>query len=103
MDTRQDASRRLETVPLPEGGKLTRRDVGEGSAMSAATTRPPGSLIVRTVLGDIPAERMGRTMCHDHILIDEGHVSFREPNDSRDAALLNRPVALDIFGWIPWN
>ena len=71
--------------------------------MSAATTTPPGDLVVRTVLGDIPAAQMGTTMCHEHILIDQGHVSFREPSDSRDAALVDRPVALDIFGWIQWN
>jgi phosphotriesterase-related protein len=71
--------------------------------MSEATSTPAGNLVVRTVLGDIPAERMGATMCHEHILIDQGHVSFREPSDSRDQGLADRPVALDILGWIQWN
>jgi phosphotriesterase-related protein len=62
-----------------------------------------GGLIVRTVLGDIPASDLGATMCHEHLLIDQGHVSYREPSDARGQAMSRRPVSLEILGWLQWN
>ena len=64
---------------------------------------PSGEMVVQTVLGDIPADSLGKTMCHEHLLVDQGHISFRPPDRPEDAPLADRPVALDIFGWLQWN
>lgn len=62
-----------------------------------------GRTVIQTVLGEIPADRFGITMCHEHVLVDQGHVSFREPATEREKAFARRPVALDMFGWLQWN
>lgn len=71
--------------------------------MPADTEPASGATVIQTVLGDIPADRFGITMCHEHVLIDQGHVSYREPTNDRDKAFSRRPVTLDIFGWLQWN
>ena len=75
----------------------------EGASVSGQGSSATAGQIVQTVLGPISAEKLGVTMCHEHLLIDQGHVSFRKPDNPSDAPLADRPVALDIFGWIQWN
>jgi 5-phospho-D-xylono-1,4-lactonase len=36
--------------------------------------------VVRTVLGDIPAERLGVTLCHEHLIIDSPLIADRFPH-----------------------
>ncbi|MDQ3097935.1 MAG: hypothetical protein M3Q61_07205, partial [Chloroflexota bacterium] len=60
-------------------------------------------MVIQTVLGDIAANELGTTMCHEHLLVDQGHISFRPPERPEDLPLADRPVALDIFGWLQWN
>jgi phosphotriesterase-related protein len=59
--------------------------------------------VIRTVLGDIDPADLGRTMCHEHLLVDQRIVSFREPADPEERALAYRPVTIDILGWLQWN
>ena len=49
----------------------------------------------RTILGDIPAEKMGVTYSHEHIVIDECYATFENPD-----FLLNDPqkIALELIG-----
>lgn len=73
--------------------------------MTASNDAPvrPGVPIVRTVLGDIPADDLGVTLPHEHLLLRQDHVSFREPDDAEGRALASRPVALDMLGWLQWH
>lgn len=59
--------------------------------------------VIRTVLGDIDPADLGPTMCHEHLLVDQRGVSFREPANPEDRELAHRPVSIDILGWIQWN
>lgn len=69
--------------------------------MDDALNRPRS--VIRTVLGDIEPEALGATMCHEHLLVDQRAVSFREPEDPAGKALAYRPVTIDILGWVQWN
>ena len=56
--------------------------------------------MVRTVLGEIPPERLGVTLSHEHIVIDSGHL-FWEPPGSDDPpevqALAEAPVTREAY------
>ncbi|MEW5991643.1 MAG: aryldialkylphosphatase [Chloroflexota bacterium] len=54
-------------------------------------------------MGDIEPGALGPTMCHEHLLVDQRAVSFREPSNPADRDLASRPVGIDILGWIQWN
>ena len=71
--------------------------------MPADSAPASAATVIQTVLGEIPADRFGITMCHEHLLVDQGHISFRPPERPEDLPLADRPVALDIFGWLQWN
>lgn len=59
--------------------------------------------VVQTVLGPIPADRIGVTMSHEHLLCDQRSVTFKEPTDPADRALAYRPISLEIFHWLQLN
>jgi phosphotriesterase-related protein len=75
----------------------------EGESVPPRRSSAVPGKVVQTVLGPIPAGDLGVTMAHEHVLVDQGHVSFRKPDNARDAHLADRPVSLDFFGWIQWN
>ena len=58
---------------------------------------------VRTVLGDVPADSLGVTLCHEHLLCDQRAVTFRPPRDPDDEPLTRRRVTLEFFGWLQLN
>ncbi len=60
-------------------------------------------LVIRTVLGDIAPDRLGVTMAHEHLLIDQRVVTFRPSLDEHGRKLADRPVTLEILGWLQWN
>lgn len=54
---------------------------------------------VRTVLGPIPADTLGPTLVHEHLLIE--NPSFVEPASQADRARAHRPVGdLADLGWV---
>lgn len=59
--------------------------------------------VVQTVLGPIPADNLGMTMSHEHLLCDQRGVTFKEPAAPEDRELAYRPVSLDMFHWIQLN
>jgi phosphotriesterase-related protein len=56
----------------------------------------------QTVLGPIPAEDMGITLPHEHLLIDFT-VMFKEPESERERVLARQPVSLANLGWVRRN
>ncbi len=52
-----------------------------------------------TVRGHIPADKLGITLPHEHLLID-GTCSWREPATLKRRSLIDAPVALEILGEI---
>jgi len=52
---------------------------------------------VMTVLGPIPADELGVTLTHEHILSDIGCVS-PEPEEASRKHLFNRPITMEILG-----
>jgi phosphotriesterase-related protein len=56
----------------------------------------------QTVLGPIPAEDMGITLPHEHLLIDFT-LMFKEPESARERDLARQPVSLDNLGWVRRN
>jgi phosphotriesterase-related protein len=54
---------------------------------------------VRTVLGDVPAEAIGVTLPHEHLLIDFT-VMFAEPASASDRGRAREPVSLANLGWV---
>jgi phosphotriesterase-related protein len=59
--------------------------------------------IIRTVLGDIPAQKLGVTMSHEHLLVDLIRPNFTSPDDTADAALAEAPVTRENFDWVREN
>jgi phosphotriesterase-related protein len=59
--------------------------------------------VVQTVLGSIPADDLGVTMSHEHLLFDQRGVTFKEPADPEDRELAYRPVSLEMFHWLQLN
>jgi phosphotriesterase-related protein len=57
---------------------------------------------VMTVLGPIPAARMGVTLMHEHILLDASKL-WTCPCTASDMALAEQPVALDNLGELRMN
>jgi phosphotriesterase-related protein len=51
----------------------------------------------------VPADRLGPTLIHEHLLIR--NPSFVEPTDPRDRVLAHQPVGLAHLGWVrrPWT
>jgi phosphotriesterase-related protein len=60
-------------------------------------TRPAGQ-VVRTVLGPIPADELGPTLAHEHLLIR--NPSFVEPADAADQLRAYAPLDLSNLGWV---
>lgn len=58
--------------------------------------------IIRTVLGDIPPEELGITLCHEHLLIDLKRI-FREPEDPMQREMSYQPVRMENLGWVRTN
>jgi phosphotriesterase-related protein len=57
------------------------------------------AMTVRTVLGPIPAEALGPTLVHEHLLIE--NPSFVEPSSEPDRTRAHRPVGeLAELGWV---
>lgn len=57
--------------------------------------------VIRTVLGDIAAEVLGRTLCHEHVIIDLRGV-FKPPCCG-DECFADEPVKLENLGWVRLN
>jgi phosphotriesterase-related protein len=63
-----------------------------------------GSGVVRTVLGDVAADDLGITLCHEHLLITWGRwrteaglpITLTAPDDPR----AYQPITLETVGWI---
>ena len=58
--------------------------------------------IIRTVLGDIAPDKLGVTLCHEHLLIDLKRI-FDEPDDAFGKEMARKPVELATLGWIRAN
>jgi len=57
---------------------------------------------VQTVLGPIPAEAMGVTLPHEHLLVDLS-CYFTEPRAAGEKALAYQPVDLANLGWVRYH
>ena len=55
--------------------------------------------IIRTVSGDIEIEKIGKTLCHEHLRIDLKKI-FQEPDDIIDYEKAYSQVTLENLGWI---
>ncbi|HEX77837.1 MAG TPA: phosphotriesterase-related protein [Dehalococcoidia bacterium] len=55
--------------------------------------------MAQTVLGPIPADELGVTITHEHLLIDFTCV-FEEPADPAEKELAYQPISLENLGWI---
>jgi phosphotriesterase-related protein len=53
----------------------------------------------QTVLGPVPADGLGITLPHEHLLIDF-EVMFKEPAAASDKRLAHQPVTLANVGWV---
>jgi phosphotriesterase-related protein len=58
--------------------------------------------LAQTVLGPIPAEDMGITLPHEHLLIDF-RLMFKEPESARERELARQPVSLGNLAWVRRN
>ena len=56
----------------------------------------------QTVLGPVPAEELGITLPHEHLLIDFT-VMFAEQAAASDMGRAGAPVSLDNLGWVRQN
>ena len=54
---------------------------------------------VMTVLGPVPADRLGRTLMHEHLLFDL-QTYLHQPPDPSDAPLVEAPLSLDTLWWV---
>lgn len=57
---------------------------------------------VQTVLGAIPAEDLGITLPHEHLLISNPR-NFVEPTDASEKALAYQPVSLENLHWVRYH
>ena len=59
---------------------------------------------VQTVLGAVPADQLGITMVHEHLLIDLTCV-FAQPSEASQQARSREPVSLENLAWVRrnWN
>ncbi len=55
-----------------------------------------------TVLGPVEPAALGKTLTHEHLLLDF-KVVFREPDPPEDAPLAREPVTLSNLGWVRFN
>jgi phosphotriesterase-related protein len=53
--------------------------------------------MVQTVLGPIPADELGVTLMHEHLLVDASPW-FREPEEASKRAIAHGPVDIEILG-----
>jgi phosphotriesterase-related protein len=60
-----------------------------------------GRPTVRTVLGHVPADALGPTLIHEHLLIR--NPSFFEPSTDAARAHSHEPVGLANLGWVRWH
>jgi phosphotriesterase-related protein len=68
----------------------------EAMARSSMTGR------AQTVLGPVPADALGITLPHEHLLIDF-EVMFAEPAAASEKGLARQPVSLENLGWVRQN
>jgi phosphotriesterase-related protein len=52
---------------------------------------------VQTVLGPVPADELGVTLMHEHLLVD-ATPWFREPDEASRRYLARRPVSIEMLG-----
>ena len=58
--------------------------------------------MIRTVSGDIEIEKIGTTLCHEHLRIDLKKI-FQEPEEKIDYEKAYSQVTLENLGWIRAN
>jgi phosphotriesterase-related protein len=58
--------------------------------------------LVRTVLGPIPVEAMGVTLCHEHILLDASSW-WKRPCCGSEIAIAERPLDISMIGDLRMN
>ena len=65
---------------------------------------PESNLVgkAQTVLGAIPAERIGVALTHEHLLIDLGS-TFQPPDDATSYSFAYQPVSIDNLWWVKYN
>ena len=56
----------------------------------------------QTVLGPIPAEDLGITLPHEHLLISNPR-NFLEPSAASEKALAYQPVSLENLHWVRYH
>jgi phosphotriesterase-related protein len=78
----------------------SRESPAPGSRHAAAPRTSTGQ--VQTVLGPVPADALGITLPHEHLLIDF-KVMFAEPAAASDKGRAREPVGLDNLGWVRQN
>ena len=54
---------------------------------------------VLTVLGPVPADTLGRTLMHEHLLFNL-ETYLHQPPDPADAPLVEAPLTLDTLWWV---
>ncbi len=55
-----------------------------------------------TVLGPVDPSALGKTVTHEHLLLDF-KIVFKEPDAPEDAPLARAPVSLSNLGWVRYN
>ncbi len=59
--------------------------------------------MVQTVLGNIDPEELGKTLMHEHLLIDEARTFFQLPDEPSKRKLALAPMSVDNIGWVQFN
>ena len=57
---------------------------------------------VQTVLGLVPADELGITLAHDHVLID-GTFMYVEPEEISQKNLAHQKISLQNRGWVGYH
>lgn len=58
--------------------------------------------MAQTVLGLVPAEEIGITLAHDHVLF-EGDWMFTEPTNEPDRTIAHQEITLENRGWVGYH
>lgn len=59
----------------------------------------PTTADVMTVLGPVPADRLGRTLMHEHLLFNL-ETYLHQPPDPADAPFVEAPITLENLWWV---
>jgi phosphotriesterase-related protein len=59
--------------------------------------------VIQTVVGNIPADALGVTLSHEHLLINTVNPTFQEPVELSERHLAYQPVTLENRGWVELN